>query len=795
MADVLEQFLAGGKTEAPAAKPSAPSAPSASQYKRDVDAMAILQDELNKAQKRASSGDQRAARDVESLQKEIALKNKTLKKSASTEPTAQAASTAQTAPVSSDPLEAFFSGQSTQAAPTAQPTPQNVPAKTQEIKQKYFGKNITPTDVINLSTTIPEESQSDLRPLYEVPRAIAQNLAASIASGYGAITKGVLTGSLQEAGKIQKEIQEKYGYEPSSPVSKKVLEILNLPMEYVVQPAAKFAGDVVQSATGSPTAGGVVAGSLETAPMLLGLRKGGTQPGVTAQVSALERQKAAMNDPNLPPSVRSAIADKTAKGEVMTPDQIKTMQTQFEASKATLPQQVSPTAATTAATAQGAQQAQKLSLGAAAVPDAVTIQQALSVATPELQAALKGKKLDTSFIRHIEADSLDIPIRLTEGQSTGDIIKISNEQNRRGKDPDLARRFNEQNALLIENLNSIRDKAAPDVFGTKTIENSQGIIDAYKSMDANLNQGINAKYQALRDAAGGQFPVDAPKLLQNIEGKLKKELLSNEAPKGQFSELQRLAKENNMTFEDYLSLRRNLGDIARTAKDGAERKAASYMIEELEKLPLQDSAKRLKPLADQARKAARDRFQMLEKDPAFKAAVDDSIPADKYINKFVINGVNKNIQTMVNNLGRDSAAHQHMAAGTINWLKDKTGIIDEKSNFSQKQYNEALKKLDDVNNLQEIFNGESASKLKTLGNVANYTQFQPRGAFVNNSNTLVGSMAENARNLVGKSVEGSLNLAVPGVQIGTSLMEMRARRAAEAETRKALELGAGTRKQ
>jgi hypothetical protein len=116
MADVLEQFLSGGKTETPTAKPSAPSA---SQYKRDVDAMAVLQDELSKAQKRASSGNQSAARDVESLQKEIAAKNKTLKKSASTEPTAQVALTAQTAPVSSDPLEAFLSGKPTQAAPSA----------------------------------------------------------------------------------------------------------------------------------------------------------------------------------------------------------------------------------------------------------------------------------------------------------------------------------------------------------------------------------------------------------------------------------------------------------------------------------------------------------------------------------------------------------------------------------------------------------------------------------------------------------------------------------------------------
>jgi hypothetical protein len=115
MADVLEQFF-GGKTEAPFAKPSA----SPSQSKRDLDAMAILQDELAKAQKKASSGDQRAVRDVESLQREIAGRNKTIKKSAPSE--AQAV-----APVSSDPLEAFFSGKQAQA-PQAAPVAANAPA-------------------------------------------------------------------------------------------------------------------------------------------------------------------------------------------------------------------------------------------------------------------------------------------------------------------------------------------------------------------------------------------------------------------------------------------------------------------------------------------------------------------------------------------------------------------------------------------------------------------------------------------------------------------------------------------
>ena len=437
------------------------------------------------------------------------------------------------------------------------------------------------------------------------------------------------------------------------------------------------------------------------------------------------------------------------------------------------------------------------SVGAAGVPTITTIQQALVGATPELKAVLSGIPFEQTnvptFMRHIEADSLRVPVRLTEGQATGDIVKLSNEQNRRGKDPELAQRFNEQNGLLIENINEIRQGAAPDAYGTKIIENSQGIIDAYKAIDKNLNIGIDANYKALRDANGGQFPVDAPQLLKNIQSELKKELLTNEAPAGQFKELQRLADNNIMTLEDYLSLRRNLGDIARTNTDGNTRRAAGLMIKEMEKLPLQKEAAAVIPLANKARASAKERFDMIKKDPAMKAAVDDTIPADKYLQKFVVNGVNKNIATMVNHLGKDSVAHQHMASGTINFLKDKAGIVGENGNFTQAGYNRALKNLDDVKNLEQIFTPEIASELKTLGNVARYTQAQPRGVFINNSNTLVGALAEKAKQGIGAGVETGLNVVVPGLQLGTTVMEMRARRANAAEVKKALELGAGAK--
>ena len=442
------------------------------------------------------------------------------------------------------------------------------------------------------------------------------------------------------------------------------------------------------------------------------------------------------------------------------------------------------------------------SVGAAAVPAVSTIQQALLAATPELQNAIKGIPFEQTnvptFMRHIEADSLPVPIRLTKGQANGDIVQLSNEQNRRGKDPELAQRFNEQNGLLIENINEIRNLAAPDAYGTKIIENSQGIIDAYKTIDSARNEKISTAYKALEDANGGAWPVDALAIVRNADAMLAKKLKTNFVPPGIAADLKAFREGAPMTFEQFEALRTNLAAEARKAErsgDGNAAMASSIVREALEQLPLTGpAATKLKPLADSARSLAKERFDMLKADPAYKAAVDDAVPADKYLQKFVVNGVNKNIATMVNHLGKDSVAHQHMAAGTVNWLKDKAGIVDETGNFTQAGFNKALKQLDDVKNMEQIFTPDAASQLKTLGNVARYTQAQPRGAFVNNSNTLVGSLAEKAKKGIGAAAESGLNVTVPGLQLGTTVMEMRARRANEAEVRKALEIGAGTKK-
>jgi hypothetical protein len=432
------------------------------------------------------------------------------------------------------------------------------------------------------------------------------------------------------------------------------------------------------------------------------------------------------------------------------------------------------------------------SVGAAAVPTEMTIKAALANASPDLQKAVSNlppNKVNVPVLqRHIEADSLPEPVRLTNGQATGNVSQLSMEQNRRGADPELAARFKEQNGQLVSNLDKIRDIAAPDAYGTKIIENSDSLIDTYKKLDTERNTAIDQKYKALRDANGGDFPIDAPVLLDNVKATLKKDLLSNDAPASQMAELSRMASEKSMTFEDYLSLRRNLGDIARTSSDGTTRRAASLMIQELENLPLQDGAKQLKPLADEARNAAKARFQMLEKDPAYKAAVENSVAPDKFMEKFVVNGTRDNVKAMIDQLGRDSVAHQHMSAGTLNWLREKA--IDSSGNFSQAAFNKALNQLDKSQKLNLVFNPDASSTLKTLGNVAQYTQAQPKGSFVNNSNTLVGAMAERAAGgleTIGNVVGGGK----VGLPLGSMVRGQVQKFKAGQETKKALEPGAG----
>lgn len=441
------------------------------------------------------------------------------------------------------------------------------------------------------------------------------------------------------------------------------------------------------------------------------------------------------------------------------------------------------------------------SLGAAAA-----VPSQLATASPELQAAVKAEAraggVDRAALdRHLEADSLPIPMRLTEGQATQDVVQLSHEMNRRAKDPELAARFNEQNQQLIDNLDEIRREAAPNVVGNDHVQNGQALIDSYKAYDEQVRADIASKYQALRDANGGDFPVDGPAFVAEADKALKKNFKTRYVPSQVAADLEAIRSGDvAMNFEQFENLRTNLAAEARKAEragDGNAAAAIGIVREALESLPLSGEAAGLKPLADAARQAAKARFDRLRADPAYKAAVEDDVEigqasplADDFVHKYVVKGRASNIDRMRETLANDPTANETIAAGALNYLKSKSGVnlYTNEGNFSQAGYNRALAEL--TPKLESLLGPQHAEQVQTLGNVARYTQAQPRGSFVNNSNTTVSAAA---MNLAKGAAERSVNALVPGAELGTLAREKLAKQADKKFVRESLKPGAGLR--
>jgi len=391
------------------------------------------------------------------------------------------------------------------------------------------------------------------------------------------------------------------------------------------------------------------------------------------------------------------------------------------------------------------------SVGAAQTANKSIIDEAMTRATPELKQELAKLNPDEINIdvlnRHLDADTLPIRIQLSEGQATRNPQLFSDEMNNRGKNKELSNRYNQQNKQLVENIDAIKENAAPRVYGTNVVENGQSLIDAYLDIDKARKDAIGTAYTALKDKAGGSFPIDSKKFAENAYANLDKELKTEFLPDSLKKQIDGFKDGKPMSFQQFEALRTNLAAEMRKADragDGNTEFALSTVRQALEDLPLVGETKDLKALADTARGLAKERFDILDSDKAYKAAVNGKVAPDDFINKFVVNGKKNDIDTMVAHLGADSQAREVMAAGIVNWLKSKSGISsDGQGTFSQSGFNKALDNIDPK--ILNIVGPEVNKQLKALGNTARNIQERPVGGYVNESNTLVGTLAEKAK--------------------------------------------------
>lgn len=397
------------------------------------------------------------------------------------------------------------------------------------------------------------------------------------------------------------------------------------------------------------------------------------------------------------------------------------------------------------------------SLGAAEAPPN------LEGTSPELQTAVaNAKNLNREALeRQRNAETLPQPdgtgpLRLRAGQATRDDQQISDEKNLRA-DPDtqgiLSDSIDDQNEKLGSSMGEIRRRATPDIVQRSNAEHGQAAIDAIKTQDNASVLDVRSKYKALADANGGNLPMDTSTVLGGIRSQLSDGFLTKTARENpDISEiLEQLESGRPMSFEQFENARTNLADVQRGK--GSAARAAAIVRNQLENMPLSGDAAKLKGLADTARAAARSRFETIEQNPAYEAAINDNVPktqnglhaigapsplADSFMDRYFLGNsqnasrayIGRTQGVMANNPDFSSAVE----AASLNRLRDAAGLdIYNNGNFRHAGYRNARAALD--NKADVLMSPQSADFTSQLQQASDDVGYEGKSSSVNRSNT------------------------------------------------------------
>lgn len=405
----------------------------------------------------------------------------------------------------------------------------------------------------------------------------------------------------------------------------------------------------------------------------------------------------------------------------------------------------------------------------------------------------------------------------TAGSVSLDPVQITREKNlakigANSSDPTLQRLAqveNQNNATFIRNLNDAGAARAADPFAT-----SESLIGALNSYAGRQQSNIDNLYGAARDSQGRQVVLNGPaaaqqatrRLQQDIVGKLPPEIdeILNSLTRG----------DTPLTVEYQQQLVKNLYRRIRGAGDNGDlRHGLGIVRDALDHAPVMQGGVvnpgnlpaipgQIPPNMAQAGQDAIDAFgrarsanrqfmQTVENTPALDAAMNGAAP-DNFFNRFVVRGNVGDVQAMRDSIAPQRINPQNLPAtaeqiralpaaegrqalettknAIVDHLKRQAlgGAADEVGNFSQSAYNKALREIGD-RKLALFFSPQEIQQLKSVGRVSSYTQFQPRGSAVNNSNSgaLVGGLGLDFLSKFASRAPLGLNDTITGFINGT----------------------------
>lgn len=372
---------------------------------------------------------------------------------------------------------------------------------------------------------------------------------------------------------------------------------------------------------------------------------------------------------------------------------------------------------------------------AAAAPDlnkiSPELKQAISLASQKTGGAVNPDALTA----HLEAEQHGV--QLMKGQALRDPDQFTAEQN--STHPAIVARLNAQNGQMVDAIDNIRREASPTTVGNDAIENGQIAVDSLKAYDEPVKAAVSAKYQAVEDANGGKLPFDGKTFVQTADDALSKSDNDVFLPPSIRTIMDRVRDGGDFTMNKYNTLSTQLASASRAATDGNTRAAIAMVRDALESTPVTGASADVKALMNDARASAKARFDALDADPAYQAAVNDvsngvrrgepSPLADRFLDKFAVGSTapKANVDLMMSKLDPD--ARGAVASHTLNAIRK--GAVSANGNVLPNGYNAAMQKFGPK--LDSLIQPETQDSLESLGRTITRAKVEPAGGKVNYS--------------------------------------------------------------
>jgi hypothetical protein len=819
MADI-RALIAGDAEQAAPVRAGAPMTQKivpAAQTSKDVDRVAILQSEYAKAKTRLASGDTRAQGDIASLTRELKLAGAAPMDIAA--PITAPVAAPITAPVAA-PMDAraLIAGDGTIAQQTTQQPPPSPVAKhfmdafntIQNAKRDIGSRVAGGIDVAYSALPVAAGAATQAIATPFVGPARAEQMGTQLSQFIG-----------QPVGKALGITGEKSYQQPVGPIPGQIVDAIKdfavkqgltadqisaktgIPPESVrnIATMASFAIPEVVGMAAKP----LVAAAREAMPTVVDA-KGNVisrpsqprPPSSTTmqQVQAqFEKKQAAERPADFGAAYTAATEPPLFKPPVeLTPDETGVYRDasgaqipRVEVSAGFPPESVAPIAA----------EETPASVGAAGVTHENAVRAALAEARPDLQASLANRA--PSEITPEELNAIQVHNKFaqvdpdfipTEGQATQNVTKLSDEYNLKAQPgyEDLRKKFEERDPYLIKGFNNIKEQFAPDSSGVGQQGKANNVLEKVKTENVDVDtKNIKNAYESLKDE-NGKFPIDLSQVAANAFEKINAEDNMEYLPtkiKNKLEKYQQGGEANLNLFENLLSNIASEQRMAKQAGDGTTVHVLGLVRDAAEALPMKgEDAIRFKEKADIARRLFKNQKDLLDPEkPTFNklyslAYEDNRTPlevatgnvahpaAKNFFENFVTGNktTSADLSRAIELVGKDSPAHHEIISGLVDYLKQKSGVIDNKGNVSQQALRKELNKLGP--NLDLVAGSEVANRLRNIGDVAELSEHVRNrgGGSANVSQTAITSERQAGLNA---AKEVALGLGETALNVGT----------------------------